>query len=302
MTLEEAVALYEKPLEDLLKESKMIMDRWHGKYFDFCTIINGKSGLCSENCKYCAQSTYHFCSIESYGLLSLNQMLEDALRVESQGIGKYSIVTSGKGVTKTELESLSRIYKALKERSNLDICASHGLLNYEDFVQLKASGVTRIHNNLETSRRYFSEVCTTHTYDEKIQTIKDAKRAGLEVCSGGIIGMGESREDRIALAFELRDLDIQSVPINLLNPIEGTAMEGIDPISEEEFSKTCAIFRIILPKAIIRLAGGRGLLSDRGEKLFKHCINGAITGDLLTTTGNNTRDDQTMVRRIGYEI
>jgi len=114
--------------------------------------------------------------------------------------------------------------------------------------------------------------------------------------------MGESREDRIALAFELRDLDIQSVPINLLNPIEGTAMEGIDPISEEEFSKTCAIFRIILPKAIIRLAGGRGLLSDRGEKLFKHCINGAITGDLLTTTGNNTRDDQTMVRRIGYEI
>ncbi len=302
MTFEEAVKLYERPLKELLTESKRIKQMWHDKSFDFCTIINGKNGRCSEDCKYCAQSAHYKCDVDSYDLLPRETVLKDALLIESKGIGKYSIVTSGKRVTSSELDALCEIYSELAEKSELNLCASHGLLGYEDFVKLKEAGVTRIHNNLETSRRYFGEICTTHTYDEKIRTIKDAKRAGLEVCSGGIIGMGETREDRIALAFELKALGITSVPINLLSPIEGTPIEHITPISEEEFYKTCAIYRIILPEAVIRLAGGRGILSDRGELLFKHGINGAITGELLTTSGNDTVNDQAMVRRLGYEI
>lgn len=302
MTIEEAVALYDLPLETLLLKSKEMSKRYQDNRFDFCTIINGKNGRCTEDCSYCAQSQHFKCALQSYPLLSEEVIVKDALLNEAKGIGKYSIVTSGKSVTQDELEKLCTTYKAISDKTSLNLCASHGLLRYTDFLKLKEAGVQRIHNNLESSRRYFKEICTTHTYDEKINTIKDAQRAGLEVCSGGIIGMGESREDRIELALELKALGIKSVPINLLNPIEGTPIGRLTRISEEEFYKTCAIFRILLPDAIIRLAGGRGLLSDKGKKVFQHCINGAITGELLTTSGNDTKDDQEMIRRLGYEF
>ncbi len=302
MTIDEAVALYDLPLETLLLRSKGVMEAHQDKTFDFCTIINGKNGKCSEDCKYCAQSAHFDCDVQSYDLLSEKEILLDALDIERKGIGKYSIVTSGKRVSNDELDELCNTYKKLTEETKLNLCASHGLLNHADFKKLKIAGVKRIHNNLESSRRYFEGICTTHSYDEKIETIKAAQEAGLEVCSGGIIGMGESREDRVQLAFELKNLGIKSVPLNLLNPIEGTPIGKLKRISEEEFYKTCAIYRLIMPDAIIRLAGGRGLLSDKGKIVFEHCINGTITGELLTTSGNDTKDDIEMIRGLGYEI
>lgn len=302
LTYDEAVTLFDCDVDTILKQSKRIKEKFHQPIFDLCTIINGKSGLCSEDCMYCAQSSYYACDIQEYRLLDKEIIVKDALINEKRGIGKFSIVTSGKRVCQDELERLCDTYREISRKSSINLCASHGLLTYDDFLKLKASGVKRIHNNLETSRAYFEKICTTHTYDEKIETIKAAQRAGLEVCSGGIIGMGETVHDRISLAFELKGLGIQSVPLNMLNPIEGTPIHFLKPISESEFYKTCAIFRMILPQAVIRLAGGRGLLSDRGKLAFETCVNGCITGELLTTTGNGTKKDIEIIRGIGYEI
>ena len=297
-----ALSLYDVPLEDLLEVTKSIFNRYRDNQFDFCTIINGKNGRCSEDCKYCAQSAHFSCEIQAYDLLDEKIVLEDAKTIEEKGIKKYSIVTSGKVATEAEVNQLTKIYRRLSDETGLYLCASHGLLDYDALKRLKEAGVRRIHNNLETSRNYFEDICTTHTYDDKIQTIKDAQALGFEVCSGGIIGMGESREDRIDLAFELKDLEINSIPLNLLNPIEGTPIAHLPAISEEEFIRTCAIFRLIMPKAVIRLAGGRGLLSDKGKKVFETCINGAITGELLTTSGNDTITDMTMIKELNYEF
>jgi biotin synthase len=299
---EEALSLLHVSFDELLLESKHITEYFHSNKFDLCTIINGKSGKCSEDCKYCAQSIHYNCNIEEYPLLDINTIVDDAVRCYNKGINRYSIVTSGKRLSKSELSKLCTIYKKIGERCSIKLCASHGLLCYDDFVQLRDAGVTRYHNNLETSKRYFPQVCTSHTTQQKIETIKSAKKAGLEVCSGGIIGLGESNVDRIDLAIELRDLEISSIPLNLLNPIKNTPFENNKIIAEDEFYRICAIFRFINPKADIRLAGGRRLLSDKGKKVFAHCINGTISGELLTTSGNDTKDDIKMIKELGLEV
>lgn len=299
---EEALSLYEVPLNELLEGTKVIFNHFNDKEFDFCTIINGKKGKCSEDCQYCAQSAHHECAIDTYGLLSLETIVKDAKRNACRGIEKYSIVTSGKRASKEEIATLCQTYAAIDKEVPLSLCASHGLIDEEDLIKLKNAGVKRIHNNLETSRNYFEKICTTHSYDEKIATIKAAQDIGLEVCSGGIIGLGETREDRIDMAFELKTLGIKSIPLNLLNPIEGTPLYGIGGVDEEEFYKTCAIYRLIHPKVLIRLAGGRGLLSDKGKRVFETCLNGAITGELLTTTGNDTENDMKMIKALGLRI
>lgn len=175
-------------------------------------------------------------------------------------------------------------------------------MNYEELVKLKESGVIRYHNNLETSRRFFSNICTTHTFDEKINTIKNALKAGLQVCSGGIIGLGETMKDRIDMAFTLRELNVDSIPINILNPIKGTALENQEKLSYDEITKTFALFRFILPEKQIRLAGGRALLNDKGERLMKSGVNSAISGDMLTTSGIKTFDDIKMIKELGFEV
>lgn len=290
------------PIDKLLKHSKMITEHTKSKKFSLCSIINGKSGRCSENCKFCAQSVYSSSDVEEYDILDKQYILSVAKKNYASGIKRFSIVTSGKRVSSKELDTLCEIYEKLQKECRINLCASHGLLKYDDFIKLKDSGVKRYHNNLETSRRYFKEVCTTHTYDEKIQTIKEAQKAGLEVCSGGIIGLGESMQDRVDMAFELRDLGIKSIPINILNALSGTALEKAKPLDDDEILRTCAIFRFINPDATLRLAGGRGLLKDKGRKAFQNCINGSITGELLTTTGNDTKNDLHMIKEIGYQI
>ena len=201
-----------------------------------------------------------------------------------------------------EVDKVCEIYAALREKCGISLCASHGLLAYNDFVKLKAAGVTRIHNNLETSRRNFPNVCTTHSYDDKIAAIKAAMRAGLEVCSGGIIGMGESFADRADMAFELRALGVKSVPLNVLNPIPGTPYEKLPRLAYNEIRRAAALFRFILPDAAIRMAGGRGLLVDKGRAVFRSGANAAISGDMLTTAGISVEEDMKMIKELGYEV
>ncbi len=302
ITYNEALELAQYPLEDLLSCSREIMDRFNERQFDFCTIINGKSGHCSEDCTYCAQSAHYKCQVEVYALVDSEDVVAAARVHEANKVSKFSLVTSGKRLGQNDLEKAIQIYKTLKKETRIKLCASHGLLSYDELRALKDAGVRRYHNNLETSRKHFRKICTTHTYDEKIATIKSAQMAGLEVCSGGIMGLGETMQDRIDLAFELKSLKISSIPLNILNPIEGTPLYGSKHIDEDAFYKTCAIFRFIHPTATIRLAGGRALLSDKGKKVFGSCVNGSITGELLTTSGNDTANDMHMVKELGYEI
>ena len=299
---EEAVYLYGSPLDELRLAANNLRTRFCGNSFDMCTIINGKSGSCSEDCKYCAQSVHYCANIHEYPLMEAGTVLKEALYNEIRGVLRFSIVTSGRNLNDREVEMVTEIYSTLCKNCGMSLCASHGLLTFEQLKKLKASGVSRYHNNLETSSRYFPEVCTTHSYEDKIRTIKDALKAGLDVCSGGIMGLGEGVEDRIDMAIELRNLGIRSVPINLLNPIKGTPTEAFPPITAEEAERIVATFRFILPDASIRMAGGRSLLRDNGKSLFLSGANAAITGDMLTTSGTGISEDIEMLNGLGFEV
>jgi len=298
----EAIDLYGSSLDELRLAANDLRTRFCGNSFDLCTIINGKSGSCSEDCKYCAQSARYCTDIHEYPLLDIDTVLKEAVCNEMKGVLRFSIVTSGRDLNDQEIDLLSEIYSTLRKNCGISLCASHGLLTFEQLKKLKASGVSRYHNNLETSRRYFPEICTTHSYEDKIRTIKDAVKAGLDVCSGGIMGLGESVEDRIDMAIELRNLGIRSVPINLLNPIKGTPTEGFPPITAGEAERIVATFRFILPDASIRMAGGRSLLRDNGKSLFLSGANAAITGDMLTTSGTGISEDIEMLKGLGFEV
>lgn len=302
LTKEELMNLSREPLEALRKAADALRRELCGNEFDLCTIANGKSGSCSEDCKYCAQSVFHKAEINTYPLVSGDRLMQEALYNWKKGVLRFSVVTSGRALEEKEVEQLCDTYKKIGNTCGIRLCASHGLLKKEQLIKLKEAGVFRYHNNLETSRRFFSQICTTHTYEEKIFTIKAAQEAGLTVCSGGIFGMGENMEDRIDLALQLRELGIRSVPINVLNPIPGTPLEARAPLSEEEIIRSIALFRFALPQASIRLAGGRGLFSDKGKGFLQAGANAAITGDMLTTSGISIREDLEMLQTLGFEV
>ena len=299
---EEAYKLIDYDVEVLRNYAKSIREQLCGNVFDLCSIINGKSGACSENCKYCAQSAHYNTRVETYPLLDAEVFIKDAKEHKAEGVLRYSIVTSGKRLSKKEVEDVAKIYKRMSEEGEIKLCASHGLLDEEDFTKLKEDGIVRYHNNLETSRNYFASICTTHTYEDKMKTIKAAQKVGLEVCSGGLFGIGETMEDRIDMAFELREMGVTSIPINVLVPIPGTPMEKMLPITEEEVLKSMAIYRFIHPTAFIRLAGGRMYLTDNGRLAFEGGANATITGNLLTTCGNTIQDDLKMLKTLGFEV
>lgn len=299
---DEAIELYYLNADELYSAADEIRKKFNGDRIDLCSIINGKSGKCSENCKYCAQSAHFKTGIEEYGILSYEEIKKEAEDNYNNGVHRFSIVTSGKGLVGNDFNTVVKYYKKLNDECLINLCASHGIISKDSLKELKKSGVRRYHHNIETSRRFYSEICTTHTYEDRIQTILNAKEVGLEVCSGGIIGMGETREDRIDMAFELRNLGVLSIPINILMPIKGTPLEKQERLSEEEILKTIAIFRFINPKANIRLAGGRSLLNNYGEKAFKAGANATITGNLLTTCGNTINQDINMLKRMEFNV
>ena len=301
ITKEEALFIAGENLEEICSAADEIREKFCSNGFDLCTIINGKSGRCSENCKYCAQAGCYKTKIESYPLLDTDTIVKDAKRNAEQGVLRYSIVTSGRSLNDEEVDRACESIRAIRKETDIAVCVSFGLLNEEQFRKLKEAGVSRIHNNLETSRRYFPNVCSTHTYDEKIQTIKAAQRAGLKVCSGGIMGIGETMEDRIDMVLEQRELGVKSIPVNMLNPIKGTPYENNQILSQDEMRRIVAVFRFIIPDASIRLAGGRGLMEDKGVSIFKSGANAAISGDMLTTSGITVKKDMDILDELGYE-
>lgn len=298
----EALELYEQPLLSLCESADRIRKHFCSNDFDICTIINGKSGRCSENCKFCAQSAYYHTPSAQYPLLSADEIVERAKYERMQGVMRYSIVTSGKRLSENEVDKMCEAVRRIKSETDISVCVSFGLLDEKQYRKLKQAGVARVHNNLETSRKNFPNICTTHTFDDKIKAIRAAQSAGLSVCSGGIMGLGETVEDRIDMALSLRELNIKSVPVNMLNPIPGTPFEIVGKLTENDMRRITAVYRFILPDAFIRLAGGRGLLPDKGRGCFMSGANAAISGDMLTTAGITVKSDMEMLRDLEYEV
>lgn len=302
ITKAEALELYGQPLEELCSKADEIRKHFCSGGFDICTIINGKSGKCSENCKFCAQSAHNHTGAAEYPLLSAEEIVAQAKLNDSQGVLRYSIVTSGRRLTDEEVDKMCKAVRKIKSETGISVCISFGLLDEEQYRKLKEAGVTRVHNNLETSERNFPNICTTHAFSDKIKAIRAAQAAGLTVCSGGIMGLGETPEDRIDMALTLRELGIKSVPVNMLNPISGTPMGENKRLTTDDMRRIVAVYRFILPDASIRLAGGRGLMEDKGKGCFMSGANAAISGDMLTTAGITVETDMKLVKELGYEI
>lgn len=289
-------------LEDLCALAHALRLRYQGKRVDMCSIMNARSGKCGEDCKWCSQSRFHHTDIEVYPLVDAESALREAVHNASKGVSRFSLVTSGRTLSPADTERICAIYRRIGSECPIKLCASLGLLNREQLFQLKESGVTRYHCNLETAPSYFPQVCTTHTIDEKLQTIEWAREAGLEICSGGIIGMGESEEQRVEFALAIRRTGAVSIPVNILNPIPGTRLAGMPPLKDEEVIRAVAMIRILNPEASVRLAGGRSRIKAVEPELFRCGISGSIVGDLLTTTGSDIDTDKAMFLRLGFEL
>ncbi|HAP32039.1 MAG TPA: biotin synthase BioB [Firmicutes bacterium] len=306
ITLEEArqLARLEGPdLYQLFAAAARIRDVRAGKKVDLCAIINARSGNCTEDCKFCAQSGHYQAQVEIYGLLDEERVIERAHQMEAEGAARFSLVTSGRDLGREDFVKALAIYRRLAAETRLKLCASLGIITKEMAEELRKAGVIMYHHNLETAASYFPQICTTHTYAERVATIKAAQSAGLEVCSGGIISMGESMEQRLELAFALKELGINSVPINILNPIEGTGLAGQPVLLPLEILKTIAIFRFVLPEAKLRYAGGReNALGDLQVMGYLAGINAALVGSYLTTSGRSVAADMQMIKDIGLEV
>ncbi len=289
-------------LKELCKGADLIREHFVGETVDLCSIINGRSGKCPEDCKYCAQSAHHHTACEVYDFLPEEKILEACKLNEREGVHRFSIVTSGRALTGEEFDKAIHAYEMMNRECEIDLCASMGFVSAEQLKRLHEAGVTSYHHNIETSRRNFPNICTTHTYDQKIETLKMVKAEGMCACSGGIIGMGETWEDRLDMAVSLAELGIDSIPLNALMPIPGTPLEHLERISEEDILRTIAFFRYINPEANIRLGAGRALLTNDGEIAFQSGASATITGDMLTTVACATiQSDKKMLADLGRD-
>ena len=307
ITFEEAVALTqieEADIPILLGVANKVREKFTGSYVDTCQILNARSGNCSEDCKFCAQSAHHDVKVDAYPLMKENDIIKAAQKAEADQAYRFCVVTAGCGMEgDADFAKIATAIKRIGSETSLQRCCSLGTLQEDHVAALKEAGITRYHHNLETSESYFKEICTTHTYQERIDTIKRVKAADLEVCSGGIIGMGETWRQRIELAFTLKELDVDSIPINVLNPVKGTALEHQEKLNPMEILQTFAIYRMILPTKILRYAGGRE--RNLGELVplgFLSGINGMLIGDYLTTQGRGADKDIQTVSDLGLKL
>lgn len=290
-------------LDELCDAANEVCRHWQGRDVDSCSIVNARSGMCGEDCKWCAQASRHHTGCETYNFLDPAEVMKAASANDAAGIRKFSLVTSGRAVSKRDLAKFCDVYKKLSSETDLYLCASMGLLGEEEMKMLKEAGVRRYHCNMETSSKFFKTLCSTHTPEDKKRTIAAARACGMEVCSGGIIGMGETLADRLDFAFELRELDVDSVPINILNPIPGTPLQDTPLISEEDIIRTVAIFRFILPTKSLRFAGGRMRLSHKSMlRIMTGGMNGVLMGDMLTTVSNTIADDRVLFKEAGLNF
>ena len=302
-TRDDAYRLLDVDLDMLCHQADRIRRHFCQDYFDVCTIINIKSGNCSEDCRFCAQSVYYDTDIDHYPLLSCEELKKQTLDVYRQGLKRISYVASGPRLNDDEFRRIHDVITSIKDmHDDIYLCVSLGFLSDVQVRLLEQAGVDRIHNNLETSKTYFSSVCSTHTYNQKLDTLETVDKSNIKICSGGIFGLGESWTDRIDLALQLRKLNVRSIPINILNPIKKTPLENNKILSNRQVCRIVAIFRFINPNAYIRLAGGRLLLEDKGRMAFQSGANAAILGNMLTTTGPRYMDDLEMIEKLGYNI
>lgn len=286
--------------EELWAAADRVRDHFHGTDFSLCSIINARSGRCSEDCRFCAQSARHHTGVDEYEIAAMEQALALAEENDRHGVHRFSLVTSGRSVSMDLLDQFAEIYQAVGQRTSLQLCGSMGLLTPEKSRRLKEMGVSRYHCNLEACRNFFPRVCTTHTWEEKVETLKMARDAGMSLCSGGIIGMGESTADRIDLALELRELAVDSIPLNILTPIAGTPLADRKPLAVEEVLTAIALFRFINPPVVIRIAGGRQQLGRDQYRCFTAGANGAMVGNYLTTIGSAMADDLRTFSGMGF--
>jgi biotin synthase len=304
VSYDEALTLIGIPQHDIMLAAayaNKIREHFAGKRIDMCGVINARSGLCSEDCKFCAQSVFHTTSISAYDLLDANQLLEKAKDTEKLGAKRVSIVTSGKGMESNP--AFARIIEAIQviqQNTRLNVCANLGTITPQQAQTLAGVGVKRYAHNIETSERFYPSICSSHPFSERIATLRAAKAAGMELCTGGIIGMGESWQDRIDMAFTLKEHDVRSIPLNILNPIRGTALENVTTPNPLEILLTFALFRFILPDKVIRPAGGREInLRDMQGSALLAGANGLIVGNYLTFTGREAAMDFVMARDAG---
>ena len=293
LTKKELLDLYNKDLDELLDiSSKLMSDK-----IEFCSLVNARNGKCSQNCKYCAQSSHYRTDIETYPLIEKEKVQKAALEAKSYHASRFAVVTSGKSPDESDTDGIIDLIKEINKIDGLKSCASIGILNEEQAKSLKEAGLTRFHHNINTCRSYYSSVCTTHTYDDRINTCRLVKKYGMELCCGVILGMGETVEQRIEMAMELAEIQPESIPIDILMPIPQTPFENYhDKIDEENILRTLAVFKIANPKSVLRFCGGRMRLSEENQiRALKTSVEGILTGNYLTTTGKSPKDDIAVV-------
>ena len=300
LSKEELLKMYNMDLEDLLElSSKYVKDT-----VEFCSIVNARNGKCSQNCKYCAQSSFYRTDIESYPLISIEDVIKAAEESGENKADRFAIVTSGKTPDEEDFDKILEMIKALNKVEGIKSCASIGILNEEQAKALADAGLKRFHHNINTAESYYPSVCTTHTWQDRLNTCKLVKKYGMELCCGVILGMGESVEQRVEMAMELAEIEPDSIPINILMPIPETPFENYyDKIDEENILRTLAVFKIANPNSILRFCGGRMRLSEKNqEKALKTCIEGILIGNYLTTLGKKPYEDIKTITKLGKQI
>lgn len=305
LTTDEALAVLAAPdveLLDVLAAAYRVRHHHFGNRVQLYFLMNAKSGLCPEDCGYCSQSKVSDAEIPRYNLLNAEKLLDGARLAAEQQAKTYCIVISARGPSQREMNAITTIVPQIKARYDLKICACLGLLTTEQAEQLKACGVDRVNHNLNTSEDHYAEICSTHTYQDRISTLHAVRSAGMEICSGGILGMGEKDLDVVRMAFELRDLRAESIPVNFLNPIEGTPLAGVRQLNPRYCLKVLAMFRLANPSSEIRIAGGREMHLGSLQPLGLYAANSIFVGDYLTTKGQAAEDDFRMIEEMGFEV
>ena len=297
---QELLRLYNLGLDELLSiSSEYLTDN-----IEFCSLINARNGKCSQNCKYCAQSSHYCTNIESYPLVEIDEVRKTALEAKSHKASRFAIVTSGKTPDESDFDKMLEMIEEINKIDGLKSCATIGILNEEQAKRLAQSGLKRFHHNINTAKSYYPEVCTTHSWDDRYNTCKLVKKYGMELCCGVILGMGESIEQRVEMALELAEIQPDSIPINILMPIPETPFENyLDKIDEENVLRTLAIFKIANPKSVLRFCGGRMRLSEANqEKALKTCVEGILIGNYLTTVGKEPKEDIETAEKLNKNI
>ncbi len=304
LTEEEGLAILrsgDEELLDVLAAAYRVRHHWHGNRVLLSFLVDAKSGRCAEDCAYCSQSGTATSDIPKYSMLDTEELYAGAEQAALRQAGTYCIVIARRSPTEAELDSIAEVVPRIKAAFPLEVCTSLGLLSPDQAARLKASGVDRVNHNLNTSRRFYPQICTTHTYDDRLETLRAVRAAGLEICSGGIVGMGEEDRDVVELALQLGALEVESLPINFLIPINGTGLASQPKVSPRQCLRVLALFRLANPKSELRMAAGRELRLGSLQPLGLYAANSLFVGDYLTTKGQPPQEDYQMIEDLGFE-